>query len=170
MYIFRLKYKEEYEKFKLVLSVIGFVFSLLNLLVNVRYSFHCSSLLSIIHKKFCCRALELIFLFLLVWYYCTLTIRESILKVNGSRIKGWWRIHHFISTVAAGVLLIWPNSVTWYQFRDQFMWFNLYISKTSTAINFIYMPHVRTISIFVKNIFGSILDREVLDSVITHIV
>ncbi|XP_059482881.1 transmembrane protein 120 homolog [Neocloeon triangulifer] len=103
------KYKEEYEKFKLVLSVIGFVFSVFNLLVNAR-------------------ALELAFIFLLVWYYCTLTIRESILKVNGSRIKGWWRIHHFISTVAAGVLLIWPNTSTWFQFRTQFMWFNLYIS------------------------------------------
>lgn len=28
--------------------------------------------------------------FLMVWYYCTLTIRESILRVNGSKIKGWW--------------------------------------------------------------------------------
>ncbi|XP_065345588.1 transmembrane protein 120 homolog [Cloeon dipterum] len=105
----KLKYKEEYEKFKLVLSVIGFFLSVINLLVNVR-------------------ALELAFIFLLVWYYCTLTIRESILKVNGSRIKGWWRTHHFISTVAAGVLLIWPNVETWYHFRTQFMWFNVYIS------------------------------------------
>jgi len=24
-----------------------------------------------------------------------------------SRIKGWWVLHHFISTVCAGVLLIW---------------------------------------------------------------
>ncbi|MCL4148202.1 UNVERIFIED_CONTAM: hypothetical protein GTU68_060271, partial [Idotea baltica] len=67
-------------------------------------------------------------MFLLVWYYCTLTIRESILKVNGSRIKGWWRTHHFISTVLAGVLLIWPNGVTYYAFRSQFMGFNLFIS------------------------------------------
>jgi hypothetical protein len=74
-------------------------------------------------------ALELSFMFLLVWYYCTLTIRESILKVNGSRIKGWWRLHHFISTVVSGVLLIWPNTGAWYEFRDQFMWFNVYISK-----------------------------------------
>ncbi|RUS72986.1 hypothetical protein EGW08_019251, partial [Elysia chlorotica] len=44
--------------------------------------------------------------FLLVWYYCTLTIRESILIVNGSRIKGWWHTHHFISTVCAGINLI----------------------------------------------------------------
>ena len=33
------------------------------------------------------RTLDLIFFFLIVWYYCTLTIRESILKVNGSKIK-----------------------------------------------------------------------------------
>lgn len=74
------------------------------------------------------RALELAFIFLLVWYYCTLTIRESILKVNGSRIKGWWRVHHFISTVCAGVLLIWPQGEPWQLFRNQFMYFNTYIS------------------------------------------
>ncbi|XP_046396512.1 transmembrane protein 120 homolog [Ischnura elegans] len=105
----KFKYKDEYEKFKLILSVIGFVLAVINLVVNVR-------------------ALELAFMFLLVWYYCTLTIRESILKVNGSRIKGWWRLHHFISTVLAGVLLIWPNTLAWYEFRTQFMWFNVYIS------------------------------------------
>lgn len=33
---FRFKYKDEYEKFKLVLSVIGFVLSVLNLFTNVR--------------------------------------------------------------------------------------------------------------------------------------
>lgn len=105
----KFKYKDEYEKFKLVLSVIGFVLSVLNLLINVR-------------------TLELSFMFLLVWYYCTLTIRESILKVNGSRIKGWWRFHHFLSTVVSGVLLVWPNTGPWYEFRSQFMWFNVYIS------------------------------------------
>lgn len=67
-------------------------------------------------------------MFLLVWYYCTLTIRESILKVNGSRIKGWWRFHHFLSTVVSGVLLVWPNTGPWYAFRQQFLWFNAYIS------------------------------------------
>ncbi|XP_069689135.1 transmembrane protein 120 homolog [Periplaneta americana] len=105
----KFRYKDEYEKFKLILSVIGFVLSVVNLFTNFR-------------------ALELSFMFLLVWYYCTLTIRESILKVNGSRIKGWWRLHHFISTVVSGVLLIWPNTGAWYEFRQQFMWFNVYIS------------------------------------------
>ncbi|XP_039292649.1 transmembrane protein 120 homolog isoform X2 [Nilaparvata lugens] len=105
----KFKYKDEYEKFKVYLSVIGFALSVINLSTNFR-------------------VLELLFMFLLVWYYCTLTIRESILKVNGSKIKGWWRAHHFISTVVSGVLLIWPTSTTWYHFRPQFMVFNVYIS------------------------------------------
>uniref|UniRef100_A0A182RHK2 Transmembrane protein 120 n=1 Tax=Anopheles funestus TaxID=62324 RepID=A0A182RHK2_ANOFN len=105
----KIRYKDEYEKFKLILNVIGLLLSFLNILYNYR-------------------ALELVFLFLLVWYYCTLTIRESILKVNGSRIKGWWRLHHFISTVCAGVLLVWPQGEPWQLFRNQFMYFNVYIS------------------------------------------
>ncbi|XP_049543109.1 transmembrane protein 120 homolog [Anopheles darlingi] len=105
----KVRYKDEYEKFKLILNVIGLLLSFLNIVFNLR-------------------ALELVFLFLLVWYYCTLTIRESILKVNGSRIKGWWRLHHFISTVCAGVLLVWPQGEPWQLFRSQFMYFNVYIS------------------------------------------
>lgn len=118
----KFKYKDEYEKFKLILSVIGFFLAVINLRTNFR-------------------AMELLYIFLLVWYYCTLTIRESILKVNGSRIKGWWRLHHFISTVAAGILLIWPDTVAWSLFRDQFMWFNAYIS-TVQYLQFRYQQGV----------------------------
>lgn len=105
----KVRYKDDYEKFKLILNVIGLAMSFINLLFNNR-------------------ALELAFIFLLVWYYCTLTIRESILKVNGSRIKGWWRLHHFISTVCAGLFLVWPQGEPWQLFRRQFMYFNIYIS------------------------------------------
>ncbi|KAK4872873.1 hypothetical protein RN001_014902 [Aquatica leii] len=114
----KFKYKDEYEKFKLVLSIIGFALALVNLMTRFR-------------------PLELSYIFLLVWYYCTLTIRESILKVNGSRIKGWWRFHHFFSTVSAGILLIWPDTETWSLFRDQFMWFNAYISVVQ-YLQFVY--------------------------------
>lgn len=79
------------------------------------------------------RALELSYIFLLVWYYCTLTIRESILKLNGSRIKGWWRFHHFFSTAAAGILLIWPDNETWLAFRNQFVLFTIYLSTPRPA-------------------------------------
>lgn len=111
----KVRYKDDYEKFKFILNIIGLTMAVLNLLINFR-------------------ALELAFMFLLVWYYCTLTIRESILKVNGSRIKGWWRMHHFISTVCAGVLLIWPQGEVWQLFRTQFMYFNVYISEYCCSI------------------------------------
>lgn len=105
----KFKYKDEYEKFKFIVNGIALFVSIVNIFMNSR-------------------VLDLLFMFLLVWYYCTLTIRESILKVNGSRVKGWWLTHHFISTVLSGVLLIWPNNAVYYKFRTQFMWFNVYIS------------------------------------------
>lgn len=110
----KVRYKDDYEKFKLILNAIGLVMAILNLLFNNR-------------------ALELSFIFLLVWYNCTLTIRESILKVNGSRIKGWWRAHHFISTVCAGVLLVWPQGEPWQLFRHKFMYFSAFISESASA-------------------------------------
>uniref|UniRef100_A0A667X9B4 Transmembrane protein 120Aa n=1 Tax=Myripristis murdjan TaxID=586833 RepID=A0A667X9B4_9TELE len=92
-------YKDEYEKFKLVLTVILFLFS-----------FTCRFLFSY-------RALDALFNFLLVWYYCTLTIRESILISNGSRIKGWWVFHHYVSTFLSGFLQYYYQSGCLYRLR-----------------------------------------------------
>lgn len=36
---FRFKYKDEYEKFKLILSVIGFLLSVINLFTNIRWAY-----------------------------------------------------------------------------------------------------------------------------------
>ncbi|XP_067085235.1 ion channel TACAN isoform X1 [Osmerus mordax] len=101
-------YKDEYEKFKLILTVILFVFS-----------FTCRFVVSY-------RALDALFNFLLVWYYCTLTIRESILISNGSRIKGWWVFHHYVSTFLSGVMLTWPEGKLYQMFRSQFLTYCLY--------------------------------------------
>ncbi|TRY80375.1 hypothetical protein TCAL_09880 [Tigriopus californicus] len=102
-------YKDQYERFKLIVNLVGCVLACISLYFNMR-------------------VFDLMFMFLTVWYYCTLTIRESILKVNGSRIKGWWRLHHFISTFAGGVLLIWPDGEVYLSFRNQLMWFNVYLA------------------------------------------
>ncbi|XP_036071176.1 ion channel TACAN isoform X2 [Oryzias melastigma] len=72
--------------------------------------------------------LDALFNFLLVWYYCTLTIRESILISNGSRIKGWWVFHHYVSTFLSGVMLTWPEGTLYQMFRNQFLSYNLYQS------------------------------------------
>ncbi|AWP15235.1 putative transmembrane protein 120B-like isoform 2 [Scophthalmus maximus] len=86
-------YKDEYEKFKLYMTII-LMFGAITCLFFLN-----------------CRVTDEIFNFLLVWYYCTLTIRESILMSNGSRIKGWWVSHHYVSTFLSGVMLTWLRSV-----------------------------------------------------------
>jgi len=102
-------YKEDYERFKFYLSCTILVLAIVLWFIDYR-------------------VIDAVFQFLLVWYYCTLTIRESILIVNGSRIKGWWISHHFISTACAGIFLIWPDGYTYSQFRRQFVVFSVYLS------------------------------------------
>uniref|UniRef100_UPI00398E7ADC ion channel TACAN n=1 Tax=Pristiophorus japonicus TaxID=55135 RepID=UPI00398E7ADC len=103
-------YKDEYEKFKLYLTII-----------LVIISFTCRFLLN-------SRVVDSLFNFLLVWYYCTLTIRESILINNGSRIKGWWVMHHYVSAFLSGVMLTWPDSKMYQIFRNQFLSYSMYQS------------------------------------------
>ncbi|XP_065429378.1 ion channel TACAN isoform X1 [Chrysemys picta bellii] len=103
-------YKDEYEKFKLYLTIILLIIS-----------FSCRFL----HNS---RVTDAVFNFLLVWYYCTLTIRECILITNGSRIKGWWVFHHYVSTFLSGVMLTWPDGLMYQMFRNQFLSFSMYQS------------------------------------------
>ncbi|RXN20509.1 transmembrane protein 120A [Labeo rohita] len=73
------------------------------------------------------KVLDALFNFLLVWYYCTLTIRESILINNGSKIKGWWVFQHYVSTFLSGVMLTWPDGELYQMFRNQFLSYSMYI-------------------------------------------
>lgn len=103
----RLKYKEEYERFKLILNLIIFFLSFITLFVNYK-------------------ALDAALQFLLVWYHCTLTIRESILIANGSRIHGWWRALQFITTIQAGIMILWPDGPSYTEFRAYFLLYTVY--------------------------------------------
>uniref|UniRef100_A0A4W4FWY3 Transmembrane protein 120B n=2 Tax=Electrophorus electricus TaxID=8005 RepID=A0A4W4FWY3_ELEEL len=103
-------YKDEYEKFKLYMTII-LMLGAVSCLFVLNY-----------------RVTDEIFNFLLVWYYCTLTIRESILMSNGSRIKGWWVSHHYVSTFLSGVMLTWPEGPIYQLFRSQFLAFSIYQS------------------------------------------
>ncbi|VDM48350.1 unnamed protein product [Toxocara canis] len=107
--IFRFEYKKDYEKFKLrvtsiILAVLAIAF------------------------VFPSRPIDAICNFLLVWYYCTLTIRESILRINGSKIKAWWVAHHYLACALAGVALTWPDDACYKEFRVQSIVFTAYIA------------------------------------------
>jgi len=103
----RYRFKEQYEKFKLVVS--GIILVIISMDLMFKY-----------------RAIDAILHFLLVWYHCTLTIRESILIVNGSRVKGWWRAVQFIMTIKAGIFIVWPDGLMYDIFRTQFLAYTCY--------------------------------------------
>uniref|UniRef100_A0A8C7ABG6 Transmembrane protein 120A n=1 Tax=Neovison vison TaxID=452646 RepID=A0A8C7ABG6_NEOVI len=104
-------YKDEYEKFKLYLTII-----------LILISFTCRFLLN-------SRVTDAAFNFLLVWYYCTLTIRESILINNGSR---WGRgvdpgCSELLPALSSAFCLR-PDGLMYQKFRNQFLSFSMYQS------------------------------------------
>ncbi|CAJ0578845.1 unnamed protein product, partial [Mesorhabditis spiculigera] len=104
----RYNYKQEYENFKWKVT-----FAVLVVLA-----------LSYIFPY---RVLDSMENFIMVWYYCTLTIRESILRINGSKIKGWWVLHHYLSCILCGIHLTWKDGPCYQEFRPQFLLFVAYI-------------------------------------------
>lgn len=104
------RYKDEYEKFKWYCNITMLAFStLLFFLLNHRLT-------------------DALFSYLLLWYYCTLTVRENILIQNGSRIKGWYFIHHYVTIGLAGINVLWGDQASYQEFRPCFMAFSMYQS------------------------------------------
>ncbi|XP_067034884.1 transmembrane protein 120B-like isoform X1 [Acropora muricata] len=106
----KLEYKNDYENFKFKMILISMLFTILDLYV------------------FNYRITDALFHALLLWYYSTLTLQEHILIANGSRIKGWWVAHHYVSIILSGLLLIWPDGTVYQLFRKQFFYFSLYLA------------------------------------------
>jgi len=108
----RYRYKKEYESFKA--TVTSIILAMFSVAYFIPY-----------------RPMDALCNFLLVWYYCTLTIRESILRVNGSRIKGWWVFHHYVSCVLCGINLTWTmsNSECYEKVRPIFVLLVLYVGS-----------------------------------------
>ncbi|CAD6198649.1 unnamed protein product [Caenorhabditis auriculariae] len=112
----RFNYKKEYEDFKWNITI-------------------AIAVLTIIAYFFSLRVVDSILCFLLVWYYCTLTIREAVLRVNGSRIKGWWMTHHYLSCALPGIILTWRDGDCYQMFRMRLLLFIFYISLVQLAQN-----------------------------------
>lgn len=110
LYNKKLDYKNDYENFKFKMILISMLCTILDLYV------------------FNYRIADALFHALLLWYYSTLTLQEHILIANGSRIKGWWVAHHYVSIILSGLLLIWPDGRVYQLFRRQFLYFSLYLS------------------------------------------
>ncbi|CAD5222394.1 unnamed protein product [Bursaphelenchus xylophilus] len=105
----RYRYKQEYEKFKMTVTSVAMAVLMLSYFVPSR-------------------ATDALSTMLLVWYYCTLTIREAILRVNGSRIKGWWVLHHYAACALCAIVLIWKDGPCYKEFRNLFIGMAFYIA------------------------------------------
>lgn len=101
-------YKIEYEKFKFNINVIMMVYTLFLLYLNNSLDSDENSRQSIYFKPIFLTLIRLD-CYLALWYYCTLTVRESILIANGSKIKGWWIAHHYLSILICGLVITIPN-------------------------------------------------------------
>lgn len=104
----RFRYKNEYEVFK-------------------RNATCTIILLALLSLYFECRLMDTLFHTFLAVYYAILTVRELILIANGSRIKLWWRLHHYISIIQSFVILEWPDGESYEFFRNTFLYFSLYL-------------------------------------------
>ncbi|KAI8924556.1 TMPIT-like protein [Entophlyctis helioformis] len=100
----RIAYKRDYELFKLGMTIASTVVIAACLATGSRL-------------------LDAVYEFLMLYYYCTITLREHLLVVNGSRIRKWWLVHHYFSIILSGVVLIWPPSDSYTAFRPLFLWF-----------------------------------------------
>lgn len=106
----RMRYKADYENFKLKMTILGLIWS---------------ALLIFLGRK--SRIFEAFFQAVICWYYSTISLREHILIANGSRIKRWWLIHHYLSIFLAAILLTWPGGEAYDMFFPTFHYLALYI-------------------------------------------
>ena len=61
----------------------------------------------------------------LLYYYTSLALRENILLVNGSNIRPWWIMHHYIAAFGTVILITWPSSPTYLKFTP---YWNLFLT------------------------------------------
>ncbi|KAF2071748.1 hypothetical protein CYY_006933 [Polysphondylium violaceum] len=102
----KFRLKQEYEKFKKKTNPQFILFVVLLLLYP--------------HSSFITTSWQI----WLLYYYVTLALRENILLVNGSAIKPWWIIHHYLSIAGSLTNLLWPFSPAFSHFLPQVTYFS----------------------------------------------
>eukprot|EP00800_Vazella_pourtalesii_P011559 TRINITY_DN2783_c1_g2_i3.p1 TRINITY_DN2783_c1_g2~~TRINITY_DN2783_c1_g2_i3.p1 ORF type:complete len:306 (-),score=54.55 TRINITY_DN2783_c1_g2_i3:60-977(-) len=115
-YDLKIQYKKAYERFKLISNGLAVTVVLLT------WFFHIP---------------QIIMYSLLLWYYFTLTIREHILIKNGSKIKSWWLLHHYITIIITMLLLTWPPGDCYTQSHDVLM-FSILMTSVIQLVQFFY--------------------------------
>eukprot|EP00035_Acanthoeca_spectabilis_P031201 m.12945 g.12945 ORF g.12945 m.12945 type:complete len:618 (-) comp4605_c0_seq1:254-2107(-) len=129
----RFDYKDEYEHFKLRYTIFIMAGAAV-LLMFPRYPMLYSA-----------------YQFLLMGYYLIVALREEVLITNGSRIRLWWRAHHYLTFIQSGLLFSWPETEDNDDFRRLFVVFSLYIGMIQVA-QFYYQSR----SLYYKRAFPAV--------------
>lgn len=106
----RLQYKASYERFKLGGTVAHLLLSLVLLFVRDR------------------PWLDALSNFHLLYTYGSLTLREQVLRMNGSTLQLWWIAHHHLCILLSGCLLLWPAGPSYLALRGPLLYFMVYVA------------------------------------------
>mmetsp|Transcript_10228 Transcript_10228/g.14973 ORF Transcript_10228/g.14973 Transcript_10228/m.14973 type:complete len:317 (+) Transcript_10228:52-1002(+) len=104
----RFQFKKEYEEFKQKLTIMNLPLAIL-LLVFLKG-----------------RVWDTFYQLFMAYFYVSLALRESILRVNGSKIHRWWIWHHYLSIAISFTFISWPPTEIYRSLRWQFMSFSIY--------------------------------------------
>lgn len=117
-----IRLKEEYHEYRDQRGWIMFLSSTLLLLALHRARSRSQSGQSLTFTPPIMVGVQLLLLFMLS-FFTGLALRESVLKVNGSRIRSWWIEHHYWSIATCAILLLLPVDSASVQFCvNKFLW------------------------------------------------
>lgn len=142
----RLAFKSEYEMVKMKFAPFGVIFCLICLfLPDYRW-------------------IHMTFQLFLSWYYVTLAIRENILRINGSNIRPWWIVHHYITMMQGVLLLTWPQGESYSRFCPKLHVFGLY-----NAVLMIFQTRYQMARLYALRSLGRANEMDVASSDSTQI-
>lgn len=104
----RLTYKASYEQFKMFATITHLTLNIILLLLD----------------QWCW--LDATSNFFLLYTYSAMTLREHVLRSNGSSMQRWWVWHHYLCVVLAGVMVVWPAGGSYYQMRTHLLVFGMW--------------------------------------------
>lgn len=112
----KLRLRDEYNKFKVRTAIIYLMFPLVVLFFHY-------------YLRFLWADTHWINMFYQLWtlyYYISLALRENFLVANGSNIKDWWLIHHYLAAMNTVVIIVWPATERYDAFVPYFTTFACY--------------------------------------------
>lgn len=111
----QLAYKKDYENLKITVTIIHLILSAIGLLLIKKSPVFYDGLIP---------------LYSVIAYWIMIG-RETVLKMNGSNIRGWWFAHHIISMILCAVMIIWDKRMEggYQHIRTSIFSFYLYIGS-----------------------------------------